>query len=156
MDVATQFKHGWHLEEYVLKISSPRNLSKNPPAYLDFNAALRDAEENYPRKVWDPFAPDTEIAKLLWRKISDTVYHYGHLAIYPAIGRALDFHHGVDFFFKLNGQAIATVDLCLFIKERYKADFLLTAEQVHNDEALRRFVQNVSSLLIKRSQQHSD
>lgn len=72
---------------------------------------------------------------------------WSKLEIYNALGSALDYYHGVDFFFVIGNKRV-TIDLTTNPEKIHgKADFILQEIVVDNEEFLKEFAKELAQKL---------
>ena len=120
------------------------------PPYMDFESSMAEViERNLAEFSWssdeayNPMRPNKGNSSLLWTSVKKHLprrisgFRTVPLSLYISVGRnALDFWHGVDAFFWWQGVYVS-IDASRILKrkiglwkERLKADFLITPEDV--------------------------
>lgn len=92
--------------------------------YRSYTAALAEVRQAQP---WEPTDPRPRLASDLHASVCEAlgVENYSEVALYTAVGSALDFFHGVDAFVEWRGE-IVTIDLTVNpYKVRHKADVIV-------------------------------
>ncbi len=84
---------------------------------------------------WDPRFPWTEVADRLFRRVASRIEkNKNKVRLFNSVGTPLDFIHGADGFFELEGR-ILTVDLTKSRGKgkKHKADIIITASDLLSD-----------------------
>jgi len=120
------------LEDVALGFNGRR--AKRIQGYVPFKKAVSIAKQKQP---WGhkPHRPIT--TNFTWLVYVNVVAGLGvgkkgDVGLYLSPGMALDYFHGVDFFVEYQGN-IATVDISMYRKDDWKADFLITLEDIQSN-----------------------
>jgi hypothetical protein len=140
VDIGDDVTTGYDFEKKVLGVSS---LEISPKViYLfrrrtNFSKAVKIVKDIQPTLNWDPKNPSTEIASIIFKTIASSLSrHSAGLFFYSALGTKLDYKYGTDCFFSLimgNRESIVTVDLTMNRNKISKADVIISADDVKND-----------------------
>jgi len=91
----------------------PKNLAafKRGDGYESFRFCLDEVRREQESVGWNPALPSTQISTYWFEQVKANLGKRGDkLRLYCAIGSRLDFFHGIDGFFELDGQ-IFTFDI---------------------------------------------
>jgi len=82
------------------------------PAFQRWEDAIEEAAAIQSIFSWDPKNPRTEMSRKLYDGVRERLRekYQENLALYCAIGTALDWHHGIDGFFRV-GRYVVAIDL---------------------------------------------
>jgi hypothetical protein len=120
---------GYIWEEQVFRVSS-KMFAK--PVYLSWQDAVSDAIERQKDLRWNPTKPRTSVGKEMFECVQSYLPKYlaDKLQFFCAIGTALDWYHGVDGFFEIDGFLV-TIDLVYSEKQQAKADILFSKKEAN-------------------------
>ena len=128
------------IEEQVSSEKSGKNDYKkvHRPEYLPFSKSVLLVKRNQERGHKSR-CPRTPFLKAMYNCIAPMLRKgRSKLRVFVALGSSLDIFHGVDCFFDYEGK-IVTVDVTISSwKERYKADVLITLEDIQRNEHYRK------------------
>lgn len=102
--------------------------------YVDYAKCIELVKANQP-KFWNPCDPPTAAANDLHALIVEALNEqYDNVRLFTALRTPLDRYHGVDCFVEY-GKKIVTIDVTINShKQDYKADFILSENDIYNDE----------------------
>lgn len=121
------------------------------PDYKDWNMSVLEVLRSQESRHWNPCEPNTpvslELFKLVKIYLRSGKEEVKKLKLYCALGTSLDFCHGVDGFFELNGS-IATFDLTTNLGKR------LTENKAHiifpRESTLKEVADEIAAILEKK------
>lgn len=97
--------------------------------YIPFPEALEEMKNTQP-VGYDPHRPTEGCNKEFFEAVQSFLFiNQKDLKLYIAVGTRLDYWHGTDAVFTL-GDVHVTLDATLDVTKNYKADFLITSEDV--------------------------
>ncbi len=139
-------KNGYAIEEEVLGL---RLGNVSPPLYEEFKPALVSAIQLVRQGFWNPYLPNTDLARTLYNSVLKKMRRKGlkrsteKFALYPTIGTALDFYHGVDCVFLLCDTWYVTIDISMRNNKPFKADVLVNPSYFADKDKLGLFSDNI-------------
>ncbi len=123
-DNQTEILNGRQFEEIFFGITGHKI---RRPIYVDWDPALIRVIQRQSDLGWDPRIPKTTLSHEFFECIKSYLPSEKavDLRLFCCLGTTLDWHHGIDGFFMLDG-IITTIDLSLKKKADFKADFLIS------------------------------
>ncbi len=129
----TKSGYSGQLFEYEVLGRVAKCVNSEDIKYISYRQAIEQAKTTQSTD-WDPADPPTDVANDLHALVAMKlgIEEWSELKLFSAIGKALDYFHGVDAFFEYRGN-VCTIDLTLKDKGGYKADVEVSPRDLEKD-----------------------